>query len=536
MIEETLINRLLENLPKTFHQEIRDWADSQGPSPRADYWRLQAVESAVAVDTALLDVCPQDVLDMSIVLQLHDTFKSAVLDFVGLDRLLWVAASRGRGSVSSAPALKNFVAQATDHFKAMLLSNTLSSIDDNVLAISLIPKQEFARRALPDIVRYRWVSRLIFDSAATITQRHPVQFEKLNFLMIDAVDEVFNYIAASRNNLHRFDDYAKHWQRMSEDARRLCETFATSQTGQPSVSTLLSSTRAERTPFVLVEGVTVPVALQIASLALEGALYAGARDALTTKFGDWFEMVVEETIARVAPWATRRSGPRNIPSPDSDNAGEVDFAFGDSSQELLIGEVKGYAIPESVASLPNALSAMAQASDQLRLRLERLKQGLPLVADDRSENSDRAIGLGVTLHSYAGALWSSEALTVIEGIRDDMGLMPLTQTVIVIAAMESLADLRKYLAVRAHVYAKKIIAFDEVDVLLACVNPKAIAAIDAASDSDHVFLKMHHVEHATALATPFPPHLGPPWLRQLFGDVRHVLSRDVTVSGRARAI
>ena len=47
MIEETLINRLLENLPKTFHQEIRDWADSQGPSPRADYWRLQAVESAV---------------------------------------------------------------------------------------------------------------------------------------------------------------------------------------------------------------------------------------------------------------------------------------------------------------------------------------------------------------------------------------------------------------------------------------------------------------------------------------------------------
>lgn len=469
----------------------------------------------------LADVYPPDVL-------LHRSMAVAAipkddLKFAGPDTLLWAAAKLGRGQSSNPTAFVKCLVALARWNNQRWLANMSNSTPQAVLGIDIIRQHELIRRAMPSTNDYRWVSRQIFDSAASVTQEDE-RFKNFAFLDQPMVDEVFTYNLKSAYPVESLERQEMAWHSLSPEAKKLCNLFATKrEPGSLTTARLrqvMESTEAENYPFVQLGDAVVPMEPRKALLNLEVALFNAARTMLGDFYGDWFELVAAHAIHSVLPGTTLLTSGTAI-RVSKKNAGQVDFAVTDKSNTAIISEVKGYATTPRIDAVQNSWSGVSGVQEQLRLRIDAHKNGSSLVDDKRKVAVDEVVGLGITQTSYAGALWSSPALHHLGALQSDIAVLPLAQAIPVIAALDGSQGVRKYVHNRQKFMSHNVVVSDEITILLHLATgalDKIPSDLEGKPGDSYVLPSFLELPIEKAIG-PRPTKFGAPWLIQMKKDL-----------------
>jgi hypothetical protein len=475
-------------LPADLKNRFHDVTSSQSTTTAVGSLRDRlfrfADKSATRADQALRTVSPELVLDEHVILRaLRATKPLRAFATLGLNRFLWIFGAAASGtSIERRFAVEYFDA-AVRWFAAEYCLQTLIEIQEGVpIGIALNGGSERLRRLSSTDVHFSWVSELILSQAADEIADNPKRYQKLAGVTRSIVQELFTTL---RETSYRLSP-VRPLSNLSTAADRLVGHFcieAGALSGTP-FPNLALGTAIEKHPFVRFPSGPAPLALRDSLTSLEQAFFEYSRRELGDEKvrGDLFERVTSRCIKAVIPEDfIELSPPLNIPIPNSRDEGEVDLAFKSQDGMLLLGECKAYFFTSGTETITNAFEdQMKKAVKQLTKRVNAIQKGVPLHSARRPLSDSRnslTAALGIPLHPYGAAVWNSDALREVDGIRSYLAIVPLHQLIIVMQTIRDSADLRDYLTLRHQIQSANTVVADEIDMLILHLNQFGRASI-----------------------------------------------------------
>ncbi|MFJ4252341.1 hypothetical protein [Microbacterium sp. NPDC090003] len=256
---------------------------------------------------------------------------------------------------------------------------------------------------------------------------------------------------------------------MPEAARSLAEQMSVDAGSLASAqfSALNAARTASLKPFVRFDGVVVPANLEGATSDIHVAILDVAR---SRRSSNESARLMEQVCARVlsqCPGLNTKVGEVYLHSNTTDETAEVDvFAAGRQQRHFLDAEVKAHYEDRNIPTTPKLYKAGFRGSLSQLAERRRLFLGGAHVTGrgERVALSPDAsfVGLGVTLHDYAGLIWRPEVL----GEQRGANLMTIADLAVVTSTMRDDAELFEYLEYRELLFARGSgFAHDEIDIL-----------------------------------------------------------------------
>lgn len=521
-------------LPSSLRNSLRASLQRPADDDERDQIRQElesfAASSATAADEALRAISPEAVLDTrNLRRALRANSRTQVLSIPGANRFIWIAGAAACGSQTGKRELIGYFESVgqwlAGHFCAKYVPAVQADLSPHV---SLNDSFEQLRRIFPTTIQFRWVSQLILQQVADEIASDPQSYESIADITRPIVNEVFaDLIARGQDNTKSTRDTVPLTDAAEAFIRSIsCPSGSLSNTP---FSALAVTTDIEKFPYVSFESGCRPLAIREAQTGLEQAVFELARRRLPTEKarGDLFERVAARCIDQVCPEEfTERQPPLRVPIPGSKDPGEVDVAFTAEDGTLLLGECKAYFVNPRTSSVINAFAGdMRKAAGQLAKRAVAIKDGSTLLwGHGRSlpGRPSRVLSIGIPLHSYATAVWNNAALKEAEAVRQDLGIFPLHQLLIVMQSMRNAGDLAAYIDVRFRLQRSGTNIADECDMLILHLNPNGrtvLADAESVGPGESFTIAPCSISVADALNRDRPENRGE-WRRWLYSSVR----------------
>ncbi|MFB9357774.1 hypothetical protein [Actinoplanes nipponensis] len=443
-----------------------------------------ADKSSKRADEALKNASPKLLLDEQVMLRaLRATKPVRAFATLGFNRFLWIFGAAASGMSTERRFAVEYFDAAVGWFAAEYCMQTLIEIQEGVpIGVALNGGSERLRRLSSTDVHFSWVSELILSQAADEIAENPKRYKKLAGMTRPIVQELFTTLRGTSYRLSPVRPLSK----LSPAAAGLLDHFciqAGALSGTPFANLALSTT-IEKHPFVRFPAGPAPLALRDSLMSLEQAFFEYSRRELADEKarGDLFERVTSRCIKAVMPNDfTELPPPLNIPIPNSRDEGEIDLAFSSKDDMLLIGECKAYFFTSGSDTITNAFEdQIKKAVKQLVKRVDAARQGVRIHSAGRplsGISSSLTAALGIPLHPYGAAVWNSDALREVDGIRPYLAIIPLHQLLIVMQSIRDSADLRDYLILRHQIQKANTVVADEIDMLILHLNHFSRAGI-----------------------------------------------------------
>ncbi|HEX8081015.1 MAG TPA: hypothetical protein VF557_12455 [Jatrophihabitans sp.] len=467
-------------------------------------------EAAISALNAVSAACLLDEKLIGKALTVNATTR-AILS-VGSNRFLWTLGARATGEDTSLRAVKSFFESAIKWLAGIQAMSLFVSPDPGLASgIAVNPDHERVRRVYSTTVRFSWVTEYLCNAIADCVS---LLGDGTPFPSGASITEVLSYIKRMLVGMGHLPN--RDLEGLSEGARDLLSAASVHQGHLANISNFADvflSSEIENHPFIAIGGEPHLLGVREAAVGFEHVLFEIARSTLGEKQrGDLLEAVVSRCIADLGPAElTRLHPPIAIEISKPHDPGEVDFAFV-SSPLAIIGECKARLVTKESSSVINAFSdQVGKAADQLRSRLFAFAHGSKLVSSQISSVSDidssAAIGLGITLHPYATAVWDRDALEEIDAFAADLLVMPIHQLIIWIHAMRSAEEIIDYADVRYRLLSAGAVVHDEIDFLAFFMHPQRgslLASFEAIAEGNRLIIRPLSVPTPWALQIKKP--------------------------------
>lgn len=390
-----------------------------------------------------------------------------------MSRFAWVIAATATGEDRNNYLLALAVTNLGRWWAGRWLGNLLSARSDHSAIDVSAGGYEEIHRIGSTQVRYLWATEKICASLASYVASDTAAASRVPELTTKSVAGLCDALRSYHKIAGRNGDpeaYRQFTRSLSAEARPLALALSLRPgcMAQRSLRDLMASRDIYEKPWIEFPEIIFPVGLDVAAYDLDKSLL-GLIDARGVKKGEVFEAVAEECVGEALRLRPSGRRPYRV-RVDANDEGELDGALGNPVEVVLETKAR-ITSTEPNAIAKNFIGDCSEAVVQLRRRLDALTNGSPLVDADGGSRSvmQEVAGLVVVSHAYGSAMLNPEILDLLPSTpatRYPVLINDLHGWLLVLHALGSAREWRRYLEFRRNVAERRVAAMDELDLLL----------------------------------------------------------------------
>lgn len=512
------VESVLKGLPGRLSRPVRDaifkgrLPDDPVPiSQELAQWRTDC--NRIATD-CLDHMSASCALDETLIRKASEgNVRTRSLHSLGSARFIWVIAVRAHGTSRELRLVKRYMEAAAGWIAGNQAYGLFAARDPFLsMGVALNSDFENTRRNFTSAVHFSWIAQYIAETACRVAA--VAGFDSRELPDEEVIREILDYVKlliqprryVPAHDLSRLSDQAIDFlRRVSLDPR-------SDSLGMADFSTLVTSSRLEQQPCVLIDGNPTVFGVHEFLFGIDQVVLEAARSAGDKKRADLFEAVARACLGELGPRDLQVvPPPLAIPIPGSENPGEVDVAASTDSL-VLLGECKAQLVTPQSSTVINAFTdQVGKAVHQLAVRRDALDAGAPLLASGvpvpLNENP-RILAVALTLHSYGGAVWNADSLREISAIERNIAVVPLHQFVIVAHALRNATELDAYFQFRQQILEIGVVILDEIDIMTIFLHPHRdahVVSMRRQAQTGRVITQPLIVPMGLAMSLPKPP-------------------------------